>query len=245
MNAHDRDPIRLTPASTYAQFAPYVRRHLARFGVRDADLPDLCHEVFLVVHGKRQQLPAVGRDRPVAARDLSARRRGLPAPGRAPAGGAGVRRRRTPRCRRRRRRRARRRGQALPAAPGAEPPRRRVARSARPARRRRDAAQRARQAGRARSQDGPQPAGARAPPGVALAVRAVQAGLRSGAAPRITPPSSPFMRDQAERGRRRRLRGERARDSARLARALQRRARKRHRLRLARPADCGGDRSRR
>jgi RNA polymerase sigma-70 factor (ECF subfamily) len=61
MNAHDRDPIRLTPASTYAQFSPYVQRHLARFGVRDADLPDLCHEVFLVVHGKRQQLPAVGR----------------------------------------------------------------------------------------------------------------------------------------------------------------------------------------
>ena len=61
MNARDRDPIRLTPGSTYEQFAPYVQRHLARLGVRDADLPDLCHEVFLVVHGKRDLLPAVGR----------------------------------------------------------------------------------------------------------------------------------------------------------------------------------------
>jgi RNA polymerase sigma-70 factor, ECF subfamily len=53
--------VRMTPASTYARFAPYVRRRLAGFGVRDADLPDLCHEVFLVVHGKRHQLAAVDR----------------------------------------------------------------------------------------------------------------------------------------------------------------------------------------
>ena len=50
MSAHDPETIRPTPASTYARFAPYVQRHLARFGVRDADLPDLCHEVFLIVH---------------------------------------------------------------------------------------------------------------------------------------------------------------------------------------------------
>jgi RNA polymerase sigma factor (sigma-70 family) len=61
MSAHDPAPIRLTPASTYARFAPYVQRRLAGFGVRDADLPDLCHEVFLVVHGKRHLLPAVDR----------------------------------------------------------------------------------------------------------------------------------------------------------------------------------------
>jgi RNA polymerase sigma-70 factor (ECF subfamily) len=54
-------PSRLTPASTYARFAPYVRRRLAGFGVRDADLPDLCQEVFLVVHAKRHVLPAVDR----------------------------------------------------------------------------------------------------------------------------------------------------------------------------------------
>ena len=52
---------RLTPASTYVQFAPYVRRRLAGLGVREADLPDLCHEVFLVVQGKEHLLPTVGR----------------------------------------------------------------------------------------------------------------------------------------------------------------------------------------
>jgi len=61
MSAQNPDTIRLTPASTYSRFAPYVQRRLAGFGVRDADLPDLCHEVFLVVHGKRHLLPAVGR----------------------------------------------------------------------------------------------------------------------------------------------------------------------------------------
>ncbi|HEY7374329.1 MAG TPA: sigma-70 family RNA polymerase sigma factor [Polyangia bacterium] len=50
----------MTSTSTYVRFAPYVRRQLAALGVRDADLPDLCHEVFLVVHGK-QGLPAVER----------------------------------------------------------------------------------------------------------------------------------------------------------------------------------------
>jgi RNA polymerase sigma factor (sigma-70 family) len=61
MSAQNAETIRLTPASTYARFAPYVQRRLAGFGVRDADLPDLCHEVFLIVHGKRHVLPAVDR----------------------------------------------------------------------------------------------------------------------------------------------------------------------------------------
>src|SRR5436309_6819545 len=51
----------MTPASAYARFAPYVRRRLADLGVRDADLPDLCHEVFVVVQDKRALLPAVDR----------------------------------------------------------------------------------------------------------------------------------------------------------------------------------------
>jgi RNA polymerase sigma-70 factor (ECF subfamily) len=51
----------MTPATTYARFAPYVRRRLADLGVREADLPDLCHEVFLVAHGKRDVLSTVDR----------------------------------------------------------------------------------------------------------------------------------------------------------------------------------------
>jgi RNA polymerase sigma-70 factor (ECF subfamily) len=51
----------MTPASTYARFAPFVRRRLADLGVREADLPDLCQEVFVVVHGKRDVLAAVDR----------------------------------------------------------------------------------------------------------------------------------------------------------------------------------------
>lgn len=51
----------MTPATTYARFAPYVRRRLADLGVPDADLPDLCQEVFLVVHGKEGVLSDVGR----------------------------------------------------------------------------------------------------------------------------------------------------------------------------------------
>jgi RNA polymerase sigma-70 factor (ECF subfamily) len=50
----------MTSTSSYIRFAPYVRRQLAAFGVRDADLPDLCHEVFLVVHAKRG-VPAIDR----------------------------------------------------------------------------------------------------------------------------------------------------------------------------------------
>ena len=50
----------MTSTSSYVRFAPYVRRQLAAFGVRDADLPDLCHEVFLVVHAK-EGVPAIDR----------------------------------------------------------------------------------------------------------------------------------------------------------------------------------------
>lgn len=50
----------MTSTSSYVRFAPYVRRQLAAFGVRDADLPDLCHEVFLVVHAKERG-PAIDR----------------------------------------------------------------------------------------------------------------------------------------------------------------------------------------
>src|SRR3954463_5830727 len=48
-------------AAAYAHFAPYVRGRLAELGVRDADLPDLCHEVFLVVHDKVDLVPGVER----------------------------------------------------------------------------------------------------------------------------------------------------------------------------------------
>jgi RNA polymerase sigma-70 factor (ECF subfamily) len=51
----------MTPTSTYARFAPFVMRRLSELGVREADLPDLCQEVFLVVHGKRDMLREVGR----------------------------------------------------------------------------------------------------------------------------------------------------------------------------------------
>jgi RNA polymerase sigma-70 factor (ECF subfamily) len=50
-----------TSASTYAQFASLVRRRLAGLGVRAADVPDLCQEVFLLVHGRRDILPDVDR----------------------------------------------------------------------------------------------------------------------------------------------------------------------------------------
>jgi len=51
----------MTPTSTYARFAPFVRRRLAELGVREADLPDLCQEVFLVVHGKGQVTASIDR----------------------------------------------------------------------------------------------------------------------------------------------------------------------------------------
>ena len=48
-------------AIAYEHFAPYVRGKLARLGVRDADLPDLCHEVFLIVHDNVDIVPDVDR----------------------------------------------------------------------------------------------------------------------------------------------------------------------------------------
>jgi RNA polymerase sigma factor (sigma-70 family) len=48
-------------AAAYAHFAPYVRRQLAELGIRAADLPDLCHEVFLIVHDKVDLVPEVDR----------------------------------------------------------------------------------------------------------------------------------------------------------------------------------------
>ncbi len=48
-------------AIAYEHFAPYVRGKLAKLGVRDADLPDLCHEVFLIVHDKVGMVPDVDR----------------------------------------------------------------------------------------------------------------------------------------------------------------------------------------
>jgi RNA polymerase sigma-70 factor, ECF subfamily len=48
-------------AEAYAAFAPFVRERLAELGVREADLPDLCHEVFLVVHGRAEILLEVDR----------------------------------------------------------------------------------------------------------------------------------------------------------------------------------------
>ena len=50
-----------TTAAAYADFAPYVRARLHELGVRDADLPDLCHEVFLVVHDRATELAEIDR----------------------------------------------------------------------------------------------------------------------------------------------------------------------------------------
>jgi len=50
---------RATPSSTYQVHGEQVRRTLRRFGVREADLDDLCHEVFIIVHAQREQLAGV------------------------------------------------------------------------------------------------------------------------------------------------------------------------------------------
>jgi RNA polymerase sigma-70 factor, ECF subfamily len=55
----DDAPPRATPTSTYRVQADFVQRTLRRFGVSAADLDDLCHEVFLVVHEQSEQLAAV------------------------------------------------------------------------------------------------------------------------------------------------------------------------------------------
>jgi len=50
---------RATPTSTYRLHAELVHRSLRRYGVPGADLEDLCHEVFVVVHEQREQLACV------------------------------------------------------------------------------------------------------------------------------------------------------------------------------------------
>jgi RNA polymerase sigma-70 factor (ECF subfamily) len=59
MNLAQSAPSTATPTSTYQLHADMVRRCLRRFGVREADLDDLCHEVFLIVHEQRAQLGSV------------------------------------------------------------------------------------------------------------------------------------------------------------------------------------------
>jgi RNA polymerase sigma-70 factor (ECF subfamily) len=46
-------------AQAYRHFAPYVRRALSQLGVREADLADVCHEVFMVVHARSDSLDEV------------------------------------------------------------------------------------------------------------------------------------------------------------------------------------------
>ena len=50
---------RATPTSTYRVHADLVHRTLRRFGVLGADLDDLRHEVFVIVHEQREQLALV------------------------------------------------------------------------------------------------------------------------------------------------------------------------------------------
>lgn len=45
-----RDAESLDFAQVFAEHAPYVWRALRRFGVREADVEDVCQEVFLIVH---------------------------------------------------------------------------------------------------------------------------------------------------------------------------------------------------
>lgn len=52
-------PTRELTAEAYQHFAPYVQRALSQLGVRDADLPDVCHEVFMVVHSRSDALDEV------------------------------------------------------------------------------------------------------------------------------------------------------------------------------------------
>jgi RNA polymerase sigma-70 factor (ECF subfamily) len=45
----------------YREFAPFVRRQLFTLGVRTADLPDLCHEVFVVLNNQTERLDEIAR----------------------------------------------------------------------------------------------------------------------------------------------------------------------------------------
>jgi RNA polymerase sigma-70 factor, ECF subfamily len=55
-----RDAVVGATSDAYRDFSPYVQRHLSKLGVRDADLPDQCHEVFLILH-KRERLDEIER----------------------------------------------------------------------------------------------------------------------------------------------------------------------------------------
>lgn len=63
----------------YDEHAAFVRRSLGGLGVRDADLDDVCHEVFLVVHARLDLFRALDGARPwlyeVCRRTASAHRR--------------------------------------------------------------------------------------------------------------------------------------------------------------------------
>ncbi len=52
-------PPRELTAKVYQHFTPYVRRALSELGVPEADLADLSHEVFLIVHQKSEHLEEV------------------------------------------------------------------------------------------------------------------------------------------------------------------------------------------
>lgn len=45
----------------YREFAPFVRRQLFTLGVRTADLPDMCHEVFVVLNQHSERLDQIER----------------------------------------------------------------------------------------------------------------------------------------------------------------------------------------
>jgi RNA polymerase sigma-70 factor (ECF subfamily) len=60
MNSARRGAVVSATSEAYRDFAPFVRRRLLQLGVRDADLPDQCHEVFLILH-KRERLEDIER----------------------------------------------------------------------------------------------------------------------------------------------------------------------------------------
>lgn len=45
-------PLKLTARQVFDEHAPYVFRVVRYFGVREADVPDVCQEVFVTVHRK-------------------------------------------------------------------------------------------------------------------------------------------------------------------------------------------------
>src|SRR5438552_13710329 len=53
------DPYAANLQAMYVDYGDFVRGNLVQFGVAPSDLDDMCHEVFLVVHDHRDQLPQV------------------------------------------------------------------------------------------------------------------------------------------------------------------------------------------